>query len=88
VKYLIDALVIWNVISFFQFGIDKYKAIKNKRRISEKTLVLSAFFLGGVGSLLGMFVFHHKTKHMKFKLLIPLAVVINLMIIGGVLYCN
>lgn len=81
--YLIYALIVWNAISFLLFGIDKYCAIKNKRRISEKTLILTAFLLGGIGSLLGMITFHHKIRHIKFKLLIPISVVINIIIIGG-----
>jgi uncharacterized membrane protein YsdA (DUF1294 family) len=85
-KYLIYVLIIFNVISFLQFGIDKYKSIKNKWRISEKTLILSAFFMGRAGSLLGMIVFHHKTKHIKFKILIPLAFVVNIVVIIGGYY--
>lgn len=54
-------------------GIDKYKALNNKRRISEKSLILSALFFGGVGSLLGMIVFRHKIRKIKFVILIPIS---------------
>ena len=47
-------------------GIDKYKAIHHKWRISEKTLFVSALLLGSVGSIAGMYVFRHKTKHKQF----------------------
>ena len=85
-KYLIYMLVIWNIITFLEFGIDKWKSIHKKWRISEKTLILSAFLMGGLGGLFGMTVFHHKTKHIKFKILIPLAVVFNIAVVIGGLY--
>ena len=63
------------------YGADKRRARKNQWRISERTLILSAFFMGALGSFLGMYVFHHKTKHTKFTLLIPLAAVVNFAVI-------
>ncbi len=60
-EYLIYLLIIWNTITFLEFGIDKWKSIHNKWRISEKTLILSAFLMGGMGGLIGMKVFRHKT---------------------------
>jgi len=63
------------------FGLDKYKAKTGKWRISEKTLLLSSFLLGSLGGLLGMGVFKHKTKHLKFKLLMPLALIMNFAVI-------
>jgi len=85
-KNLIYIFIIWNIITSYEFGLDKLKSIHKKWRISEKTLILSAFLMGGIGSLAGMIVFHHKTKHIKFKILIPLAVVINIMIVTVGLY--
>jgi len=73
--------IIWNFAVFLLYGIDKRKSIKKAWRIKEITLILPAFFMGGVGAFLGMNVFRHKTKHLKFKILIPLAVIINLVII-------
>ena len=73
--------VIWNIITFSLYGLDKRKAKTNKMRISEATLITCAFLMGGIGALLGMSVFRHKTKHIKFKLLVPLAVIINIGII-------
>ena len=77
----ITVLVLWNAIAFAMYGIDKHKAQKDKWRISEAALISSAFLMGGIGAILGMRVFRHKTKHLKFKLLIPLAVVVNIGII-------
>lgn len=85
-KNLIYIFIIWNIITFFEFGLDKWKSIHKKWRISEKTLIISAFLMGGIGSFAGMIVFHHKTKHIKFKILIPLAVVVNIVIVVVGLY--
>ena len=76
----IIALLLWNVLTFALYGIDKGKAKSNKWRISETTLISCAFLMGGIGSFLGMRIFRHKTKHMKFKILIPLAVLLNITI--------
>ncbi len=71
-------LSVWNTVVFVLYGIDKLKARKGAWRISEATLILPAFFFAGVGALLGMVVFNHKTSKTKFRVLIPLAFVINL----------
>jgi uncharacterized membrane protein YsdA (DUF1294 family) len=84
--YLVLIMALWNIVTFALYGIDKRKAIKSKRRISEKSLILCAFIMGSVGALLGMSVFRHKTKHLKFKLLLPVALIINTGIVALVWY--
>ena len=76
-------LAIWNVVVFILYGIDKCCAINDKWRISEKTLIGSAFFMGALGAILGMEAFRHKTKKKSFKALIGLAVLVNI----TVLFC-
>ena len=71
-------IIIINITSFLLMGIDKYFAIKNHWRISEKTLLLSSFLGGGIGALFGMFLFRHKTKKILFKIGIPLSIPINI----------
>jgi uncharacterized membrane protein YsdA (DUF1294 family) len=44
---IIYVLLIWNLIVFLLYGADKSKAKKGKRRISEKTLLVTAFLMGG-----------------------------------------
>ena len=88
-KPLLIGLVVlaaWNLISFLMMGIDKRKAVKNRRRISEKTLLLSAFFMGAVGVGAGMLVFHHKTLKWKFRILVPLALAVNGAVVFGIGY--
>ena len=61
-----------NLLTFFIYGIDKWKARRDKWRVPEATLLMLAALGGSVGALLGMFVFHHKTKHKKFLIGVPL----------------
>ena len=55
--------------------IDKWKAKHNRWRIKEATLMTVAALGGSVGSLLGMYTFRHKTKHLKFTVGFPLILV-------------
>lgn len=77
---IIGFIVIQNLLIFASYGIDKHLARRGGRRISEKHLILSAFLMGGVGALLGMKVFRHKTQKPKFRICIPAAVIINLIV--------
>lgn len=69
-------LLIINIITFIIYGIDKYKSIKHKYRISEKTLIILAILGGSIGAFLGMITFHHKTQKKKFIILIPIILLI------------
>ena len=80
------AIVLWNIIVFALYAIDKRRAAKNKWRISEATLLTCAFLMGGIGAFLGMRMLRHKTQHWQFKLLVPLAVIINIAIIVFVVW--
>lgn len=65
-------LLLLNIFAFAMYGIDKMKARKGKWRITEASLLWTAFFGGSLGALLGMGVFRHKTMHWNFKILVPL----------------
>ena len=82
---LID-LVIINVVTFFMYGIDKWKAKKSKWRIRETALLGLAVLGGSIGAWLGMKVWHHKTMHKKFRLGVPAIIIIQLSLIGYLLY--
>ena len=56
-------LVIINVVTFFMYGVDKWKAKKSKWRIRETALLGLAVLGGSIGAWLGMKVWHHKTQH-------------------------
>ncbi len=70
-------LVVMNVIGFAVFGYDKRCAIKRRWRVPEKTLFLTALLGGSVGSYVGMFVFRHKTLHWKFRIGIPIIMLLQ-----------
>ena len=65
-------LIALNIVTFFVYGIDKWKARQAKRRIREASLLCLAVLGGSIGALLGMKVWHHKTLHKKFKYGLPL----------------
>ena len=83
-EIIVIVLLIYNLITFLLMGIDKFIAIKGKRRISEATLIVSAYTLGGIGVFLGMLVFRHKTKKAKFLILVPIAVILNAVAFVGI----
>ena len=74
-------LLLINIISFIIIYIDKQKAIKHKWRIKESTLFLVSIIGGSLGTLIGMYTFHHKTKHIKFTLGIPFIFIIQILLI-------
>lgn len=75
-----------NIISFFIFFIDKKRSIKKKWRISENTLFIVSILGGCIGSLSSMYVFHHKTKHLKFTIGIPLILILQLILLFCVIF--
>lgn len=68
-------LLVWlaviNLLTFIVYGADKRRARKGKWRVPEKTLFLLPLLGGSIGALLGMRVFHHKTKHWYFVWGVP-----------------
>ena len=75
-----EYLIIINILSFILYGIDKLKDIKKEERISEKTLILIGILGGSIGSLIGMNLFRHKTKKLKFIISLPLILIIHIII--------
>ena len=74
---IICCLLASNIATFLLYGIDKYKAKKNKWRISEATLLTMAAIGGSIGAWAGMRLWHHKTMHKKFKYGIPLIIIMQ-----------
>ena len=68
---LLIYLAVINLLTFIVYGADKCRARKGKWRVPEKTLFLLPLLGGSIGALLGMRVFHHKTKHWYFVWGIP-----------------
>ena len=74
---ILGYLLAINIATFFLYGIDKYKARKGRWRISEATLLLMAVVGGSIGAWTGMRLWHHKTKHKKFKYGIPIIIILQ-----------
>ncbi len=85
-NYLIYWLVFINAFSFALFGIDKAKAKRRAWRIPERTLILSAVLGGSVGAMIGICTFHHKTRHRKFTIGVPVIFIIQVGL--GILICT
>lgn len=69
-----------NVLGFVLMGIDKQKARRKKWRIPEKTLFLTAILGGSIGSILGMQIFRHKTRHTAFVIGMPCILIIQIIL--------
>ena len=82
---LIIYLAVVNLVTFFLYGIDKWKAKRSKWRVSEATLIWLAVFGGSVGAWLGMKAWHHKTQHKKFKYGLPLILLMQIAAVVGII---
>lgn len=81
-KILLVYLFLVNAAGFAVMLADKLKAKRGAWRIPERTLMAIAAIGGSIGSLLGMYAFRHKTKHLKFTVGIP--VILTLQILLGI----
>ena len=77
-EYIVIYLIIINIIGFLAMGIDKRRAKLMEWRIPEKTLFLITLFGGGIGTILGMYTFRHKTKKKYFTIGLPAIVIIEI----------
>jgi len=75
-ELLILLYLIINGISFMLFGLDKQRAIHEEYRISERTLIATAF-LGPIGAYAGMRVFRHKIRKALFSIMVPIFILIH-----------
>ena len=71
IKIILIYLAAVNLAAFIVYGWDKRLAVRERYRISEKTLILLALFGGSIGSLAAMHFFHHKTRKKKFAWGVP-----------------
>jgi uncharacterized membrane protein YsdA (DUF1294 family) len=77
-NYFISYLVAVNLITFIFFWNDKRRSKKEAWRIPEKTLISLCLIGGSIGGILGMQVFHHKTKHALFAWGIPIILILQI----------
>ena len=79
-------LIAVNLVAFFLCYTDKRRAQKERWRIPEATLLLWSGIGGAFGFLIGMRRFHHKTRHLKFQILVPLFMVLWAALIALMIY--
>lgn len=77
--YLYLSLI--NAAALLFMYLDKQFAKRHKRRIPEAVLLGTALSGGSLGILLGMALFHHKTRKLKFYLSVPLMLAAQLFVI-------
>ena len=78
---LIIGSILINLLSFAVFGLDKLQAVRHRRRVPERTLLLLALIGGAAGELAAMYLFHHKTLHKKFSWGLPLILILQVALI-------
>lgn len=79
--FLIGYVIIINVIGFLLMGIDKLKARRRGFRIPEATLFIIAIIGGSIGSILGMYIFRHKTRHRTFTIGMPAILIVQIIFV-------
>ena len=84
-KWLALWVLFWSILDYVLMGIDKWKARRERWRVPEKTFFLVALLGGSLGAILGMYAFHHKTRHWYFKWGLP-AILVAQAALGGWLY--
>ena len=85
IQNVIIYLIAINLITFLVMWLDKRKAKKGRWRIPENTLLLFVLLGGGIGGIVGMYVFHHKTQKAKFCIGIPFILLMQFLF---VYYCG
>lgn len=78
--------MIINLVGFVMMCVDKQLATHHKNRVPEKVLFLIAIIGGSFGSILGMYAFRHKTKHVFFVIGIPVILIIQLVLVYFVIH--
>lgn len=80
-RNIIIYLVIINLIGFYMMWSDKTKAKKGAWRIPEQTLFVVTALGGGIGTIVGMYIFRHKTKKLRFTIGLPFILISEIILI-------
>ena len=80
------ALAAMNALTFALYGVDKSRARRGAWRIRESTLLGAAACFGALGALLGMYAFHHKTKHRALALGVPAMLLVQVVLLAALLF--
>lgn len=86
-KIIVGYLIIINIIGLFIMAVDKKRAIKQQWRIPEKTLFMCSLLGGSIGTWVGMYAFHHKTKHWYFVIGMPAILIVQIVLVAYFFKC-
>lgn len=86
ISYITIYLTVINLTGFIIMGVDKLKAKKRAWRIPEATLFVIALIGGSPGAIIGMHLFHHKTRHWYFLYGLPAILFLQIAIIVALIY--
>ena len=78
---LIAIFIILNVLTYMIMHTDKHNARNGKKRISEASLLTVAAIGGSIGMLISMYLLHHKTRKLKFKVGVPVILILQVLLI-------
>ena len=78
-------IILVNLIGFYMMASDKHRARSHRFRIPEASLFAIALIGGSAGAISGMYVFHHKTKHPRFVIGMPVILVLQVVAVLAVL---
>ena len=81
--FLLLYLILINATGLLLMLADKRRAVKKRWRIPEATLLFVAVIGGSLGGLIGMYLFRHKTRHLKFSAGLPVILILQVLL----LYC-
>ncbi len=85
-QLIVIYIIAVNIISFIVMGMDKRKAQKRAWRIPESTLFVLAIIGGSIGSILGMHLFHHKTRHWYFLYGMPAILIVQILLVVALIF--
>lgn len=78
---LISYFLVLNIVGFIIMGVDKRRARKHAFRIPEASLFTIAIIGGSIGSIIGMYFYHHKTRHWRFVYGLPFILLIQILLL-------
>lgn len=79
-KNIIIYLLVINVLGFLAMGFDKWKAKRGKWRTPEDSLFMFTILGGGIGTIVGIYTFRHKTKKLKFTIGMPAILILEILL--------
>jgi uncharacterized membrane protein YsdA (DUF1294 family) len=85
-KIFLIYFILINLAAIFATASDKHRAVKHKWRIPESTLLILSALGGSVAMLVTMRLIHHKTKHKKFMIGIPVIIFLQFLAAGAFFY--